>query len=154
MAGRPSLFKPEYCEQTYRLCLLGLTDKELSAFFCVSESTLNLWKLKHDDFSESIKNGREIADAKVVESLFKRACGYEHEEDVIMQYKGEPVIVPTIKHYPPDAASAIFLLCNRQRSRWKNSKFDDGQEPSNRDPKELRAVAAAMDALTVSRDTK
>jgi hypothetical protein len=155
-AGRPSKYKPEFCEQAFRLCLLGLTDKELSAFFCVSESTFNLWKLEHDEFSESIKNGRENADAKVVESLYKRACGYSHPEDKIFNNNGEALIVPTVKHYPPDTASAIFLLCNRQRLHWKNTlRIDDnGQEPGNRNPQEVEALTGAMDALAPASGAK
>ena len=44
-SGRPTKYKDEYCEQAYKLCLLGATDKEMADFFQVSLSTLNLWKI-------------------------------------------------------------------------------------------------------------
>jgi len=122
MAGRPSKYKKEYAEQAYKLCLLGATDKELADFFGVTESTLNLWKKEHPEFSESLKNGKEVADANVADRLYKRAMGYEHPEDKIFQYEGEPVIVPTIKHYPPDTTAAIFWLKNRQRGKWRDKQ--------------------------------
>lgn len=120
MAGRPTLYRPEYAEQAYKLCLLGATDKELSDFFGVSESTLNLWKIEHQEFSESLKAGKEIADANVASRLYERAMGYQHPEDKIFNENGVPLIVPTIKHYPPDSTAGIFWLKNRRKNEWRD----------------------------------
>lgn len=78
--GRPSEYKEDYCEQVFKLCLLGAIDKELADFFDISESTLNNWKSEHPEFLESIKKGKLKADAEVAESLFKRAVGFEYDE--------------------------------------------------------------------------
>ena len=56
--GRPTKYKSEYAEQAVKLCMLGMTDAEMASFFDVSESTLNLWKEAHPEFSESIKRGK------------------------------------------------------------------------------------------------
>ena len=42
--GRPTDYKPEYCEQATKLCKLGATDAELGDFFEVTEQTINNWK--------------------------------------------------------------------------------------------------------------
>ena len=123
--GRPTKYKEEYNEQAYKLCLLGSTDKELANFFEVAESTINLWKLEHEGFSESIKRGKSLADANVAERLYKRAMGYEHKEDKIFNNNGEPLIVPTIKHVQPDTTAAIFWLKNRQPARWRDKQEVD-----------------------------
>ena len=60
--GRPSKFKEEYTKLAYHYSLLGATDKQMAGFFEVSESTINLWKLKHPRFSESIRRGKAEAD--------------------------------------------------------------------------------------------
>ena len=78
-AGRPSSYRAEYVEQALKLCRLGATDRELADFFDVAESTLNLWKLEHAEFSESLKRGKAEADAEVADKLFRRATGYSHE---------------------------------------------------------------------------
>jgi hypothetical protein len=122
MSGRPTKFKSEYSEQVLKLCRLGATDKEIANFFNVSESTLNLWKKEHPAFSESIKNGKTVADMEVADKLYKRATGYTHKEDKIFQYEGSPVVVPTLKHYPPDPISIIYWLNNRQPNNWKNKQ--------------------------------
>ena len=119
-AGRPSKYKPEYCEQAGKLCLLGATDKQIADFFGVAESTLNLWKEKHPELSESLKETKIHADKQVERSLYERATGYKHAEDKVFNNNGEPLIVPTTKHYPPDTTAAIFWLKNRQPDKWRD----------------------------------
>lgn len=71
--GRPSRYKSEYSQQAYKLCLLlGATDKNLADYFDVSEATINNWKHQHPEFLESLKAGKEEADARVGESLYQR----------------------------------------------------------------------------------
>lgn len=118
--GRPTDYRPEYDEQAYNYCLLGATDKQLAAFFDVSEQTINAWKHKHPSFLESLKRGKEFADAKVAHALYSRAIGYSHDEDDIRVADGAIVITPTIKHYPPDPTSMIFWLKNRQPKLWRD----------------------------------
>lgn len=79
-SGAPSKYKQEYCEQVFKLCLLGATDKEIADFFNVKESTINNWKVYHPEFLESIKKGKLNADAEVANSLYKRALGFEYDE--------------------------------------------------------------------------
>lgn len=122
MAGRPTNYKKEYDEQAYKLCLLGATDKEMADFFNVKEQTINNWKKNHPSFFESIKRGKIVADANVAKSLYHRALGYSHPEDKIFNDNGEPLIVPTVKHYPPDPTAAIFWLKNRKPAEWRDKR--------------------------------
>ncbi len=121
--GQPTKYKPEYNEQTYRLCLLGATDKQLAGFFEVHEDTINEWKKVHPEFSESLKKGKIQADAEVAEKLFHRAKGYYHPEDKIFcNADGDVTTVTTIKHYPPDTAAAFIWLKNRAGWRDKQER--------------------------------
>lgn len=124
-AGRPTDYKPEYCEQTTKLCKLGATDAELGDFFDVEESTINNWKLKHPEFMESIKKGKDLADANVADSLHQRATGYSHADIDIRVVDGKIVETDIIKHYPPETAAAIFWLKNRQKKKWRD-KIEHG----------------------------
>lgn len=121
-AGRPSLYDPAYCEQALKLCRLGATDKELAQFFDVAESTINLWKLEHPEFSESLRAGKALADAEVADKLFKRATGYEHSAvKIVADAKtGQEHVVPYIERYPPDTTAAIFWLKNRRPDLWRD----------------------------------
>jgi hypothetical protein len=120
--GRPTDYKPECSEQARKLCLLGATDKDLASFFEVNEDTITEWKKVHPEFSVSIKEGKDIADAQVAERLFQRALGYSHPEDKIFNDNGSPLVVPTVKHYPPDPTAAIFWLKNRQKAKWRDKQ--------------------------------
>lgn len=133
--GRPTDFKPEYIELAYKYCLLGATDKQLADFFEVSEQTINTWKQVHPEFLESIKRGKDIADANVADRLYQRALGFEHdsEEIKIMTVSKEGGIgteqvierVPVRKVYPPDPTSIIFWLKNRQPKNWRDKQEID-----------------------------
>jgi hypothetical protein len=131
MSGRPTKYQSIYCEQVEKLCKLGATDKEISNFFNISESTLNKWKLDHQEFSESIKAGKILADANVSERLYQRAIGFEHDSEEIKvvsdgQGMGSSIErVPVKKIYPPDTTAAIFWLKNRQKEKWRD-KLETG----------------------------
>lgn len=118
--GRPSKYEPIMCQQVTKLCRLGATDVELANFFDISEQTLNTWKKEHPQFLESIKAGKDFADAEVADKLFKRATGYHHPEVDIKVINGEIIQTELVKHYPPDATSMIFWLKNRQKSKWSD----------------------------------
>lgn len=120
--GRPSKYKEDFAKQAFKLCLLGATDTDLAKFFEVDEATINRWKLKYEEFCEALKDGKQEADARVAESLFRRALGYKHPEDKIFNNNGEPLVVQTIKHYPPDTTAAIFWLKNRQKDSWRDKQ--------------------------------
>lgn len=122
MAGRKTKYDESYDALAYNYCLLGATDEQLADFFDICVATVNNWKRDYPSFLASIKKGKEQADAEVAQSLFHRAKGYSHEEDKIFNNNGEAMIVPTVKHYPPDATSAIFWLKNRQPQNWRDKQ--------------------------------
>lgn len=121
MAGAPTKYKEEYNELAYKYCLLGATDAQLAEFFDVDESTINNWKVDYPIFLESIKKGKEQADAEVAQKLFHRATGYEHKAvKIVADAKtGKEHVVPYVEHYPPDTTAAIFWLKNRQKDNWR-----------------------------------
>ena len=120
--GRISEYKDTFPRMAEKLCKLGAIDKDLADFFEVSEQTINNWKQEYKEFYLALKKGKLIADANVAESLYKRATGYEHKEDVIFNDKGTPLVVPTIKRYPPDTTAMIFWLKNRRPGEWRDKQ--------------------------------
>lgn len=120
--ARPSKYKAEFAKQAAKLCSLGATDAQLADFFEVSVSTINLWKVEHAAFSESVKLAKDAADSKVEQSLYQRAMGYEHDETDIRVVDKEIVMTPIRKIYPPDTTAAIFWLKNRKPAEWRETK--------------------------------
>lgn len=128
--GRPSSYDPEFCKWAQKLTNLGATDREVAEFLEVAESTLYEWKHQHPEFSESLKLGKEEADNRVEQSLYRRATGYSFDAVKIFPPKtwsegdsvkiGEPVIVPYVEHVPPDTTACIFWLKNRRKKDWRD----------------------------------
>lgn len=129
LGGRPTRYKPEYGDQAYRLCLLhkDTTDEDLAEFLTVAVSSIYEWKKKHPEFADAVRSGKVAADAEVANALRQRAMGYSHPEDKIFLHEGEPVVVPTIRHYPPDTAAAFIWLKNRAGWRDKHEHEHSGE---------------------------
>lgn len=152
IGGRPSKYDPKYHLKKIRdLAAAGFTDKRIAAFFEISESTLNLWKLEHTKFSELLHQGRHGDLLELTKSLGKKAKGYKYREvkEVIIpahqKYVEEPdpadptkvitklIDVPdtvgerveTIKHLPPDVAALRFMLANRDPENWREAAHID-----------------------------
>ncbi|WP_380778053.1 helix-turn-helix domain-containing protein [Sphingomonas sp. R86520] len=129
--GRPTSFKPEFVEQARKLASLGATDREAAEFFEVAESTLYLWKHTQPEFSEALKVGKETADARVEQSLYRRALGYSHDAVKIMMADGVPIVEPYVEHYPPDTTAAIFWLKNRKPEQWRDKTTVEHELPKD-----------------------
>ena len=118
--GRPTKWKDEFVDLAFKFCLMGATDAQLGGFFEVDERTINDWKLTKPEFSQSIFNGREKADADISEALYHRAKGYKHKDTDIRVVGGSIVQTEVIKEYPPDTAAASLWLRNRQSHKWRD----------------------------------
>ena len=103
--------------------MLGATDQKLAEFLNVTETTINNWKQNYPSFFESIKKGKEKADAKVAESLFKRATGFQYEETKEEYERGILVkTTKTKKTITPETTAQIFWLKNRQTKIWRDKQ--------------------------------
>jgi hypothetical protein len=104
------------------LAVAGKTDKEMAEILGVSEDSLNRWKRKYPEFMRMIVEGKELADANIEASLYRRAKGYSHPAVKIFAdpKTGATKVVRYTEHYPPDTQAAKFWLTNRQRDKWKD----------------------------------
>lgn len=100
----------------------GLTDEQIASNMGISRSTLNEWKNKFSDISDTLKINKEIADYEVENALRKRALGYSYEE-VAEKYEGGYCVERkrTVKHVPADTTAQIFWLKNRQPDKWRSN---------------------------------
>ena len=147
--GRESSYSPDILPLVEKFCRLGATDIEVADMLGVCVRTVYRWKAEHEEFSHALKVGKDASDERVVNSLYARATGYQHPEDKVFMVEGEPVVVPTTKHYPPDATSALFWLKNRRPDEWRDKKEVEDVTPDDsatvRSTKDLaRAVGALM----------
>ena len=112
-----------------KLAEFGFIDTQLAELFGVTEKTITNWKKESLEFITVLKKGKEIADARVMMSLLKRATGYEHKETHISNYQGVITETEITKHYPPDSTAMIFWLKNRQPDKWRDKQEIDFTKP-------------------------
>lgn len=107
----------------------GLTDEQIAANIGISRSTLNEWKNRFSDISDTLKRGKEIVDIQVENALLKRALGYTYKETTreaqfnpqTAQY--EMVVTKEVtKEVVPDTTAQIFWLKNRKPEEWRDKK--------------------------------
>lgn len=135
--GRPTKYRKEYDEQARKLCLLGYTDVQLADFFGVAESTIHKWKLDFPSFSESLKAGKECADAELAQTLYDRAKGGKR---IVKQKISDGVVFDLEEELPPDTTALIFWLKNRQPHLWRNNP--DAESREEQKPIEIKIVDA------------
>ena len=118
----------------------GLTDEQIAKNMGISRSTLNAWREKYSDISDTLKEGKEVADRIVENALYKSAQGYmvtvkkpikihvieyasgtgrkKREYDKIVQGEEEQWI-------PGQVTAQIFWLKNRKLDKWRDKPVDE-----------------------------
>jgi hypothetical protein len=59
--GRPSKYKPEYCEQALELGKAGKSKAQIAARLGVSRPTLDAWTEEHPEFLYAVNRARDLA---------------------------------------------------------------------------------------------
>ena len=131
----------------------GLTDEQIAQKMGISRSTLADWKNRFPDISDTLKKSKEVADAKVEDSLYRRAVGYRYDEVTYERVKnartGEFEKVETkrvSKEAIPDVGAQIFWLKNRRPDKWKD-RIDASVSMEEQKPDMLSDVRAEMEKL-------
>ncbi|MBS4872259.1 MAG: transposase [Peptoniphilus sp. oral taxon 375] len=122
----------------------GLTDEQVAKNMGIAYSTLREWKKKYPAISASLKKGKEVVDFEVENALYKRAIGYEYEEEktYIQEVDGKVTKKKEIikRHVPGDTTAQIFWLKNRKPKEWRNN-------PENQENKNDRVIIKGADDL-------
>jgi hypothetical protein len=61
--GRPTDYRPEYCEKVIELLKQGMSIEEIGLELDCGYRTVYDWMEKHPDFAQAIKKGREFSHA-------------------------------------------------------------------------------------------
>src|SRR5699024_2114268 len=97
----------------------GLTDEQIAHNIGISRSTLNVWKDKYSDISDSLKRGKEVIDRQVENALLKSALGFHYTEETVTNM-GE--VVQVTKYERPNTTAQIFWLKNRKPTVWRDKQ--------------------------------
>lgn len=113
---------------------MGLSESQIAFNLGISRATLENYKRDHLDILECLKRGKNQADFKVENSLYKKAIGYEVKEtvaakvkDIYYDDKGNKCqkerldTVEIKKEIPADVSAIKFWLINRKQGKWKEN---------------------------------
>ena len=129
--GRNSLYDESMNDQARKLALLGMTDEELAKFFGVATSTFYEWMKSFPAFSEAVYSGKEIADAEVADSLYKKATGITYQvERLRKNEEGVSEVIKLSVYEPPDTGAMKLWLTNRRRKDWADNVKISGDPES------------------------
>jgi len=102
----------------FELALLGLTEEKICEVIDVPFGTFRGWKKSKPEMADALKRGKEVADAKVVATLYQRAVGYEVPEEHVKTYRGQSTVITTMRHVPGDVQAIELWLKSRQPALW------------------------------------
>lgn len=113
---------------------MGLSDSQIAFNLGISKDTFYRYKKEHSDFSDSIKRGKNVADFKVENALYKKATGYTIHETTVIKVKEtyydergnkctreDVKAVDSPKEIPADVQAIKFWLINRSKGKWKDN---------------------------------
>lgn len=112
----------------------GLTDEQIAANMGITRSTLNEWKKKYSDISDTLKRGKDIVDIQVENALLKRALGYtyiettqervdDYDPHTDLKTGSHMEVTKTVtKEVQPDTTAQIFWLKNRKPDTWRDKR--------------------------------
>lgn len=129
--ARPEKWKNEFVGIAKKACELGATDRDIAEMLGVSERTISYWRVSRAEFAEALALGKEKADSRVEQSLYRRAVGYTFDAVKIFMPAGaaDPVHAPYAEHVAPDTTACIFWLKNRRPAEWRDKREHEHTGP-------------------------
>lgn len=129
--------------------LNGITEREIARRLRIAHSTFQAYKRQFPDFSDRLKKGRELADIRVENALFRAAVGFEYEE-ISTEYaenkdsKSSKKVVKTKRFVPGNVTAQIFWLKNRRPDKWRDRKEIDTNLSTPEDIQKFRELLNSM----------
>jgi len=99
----------------------GYTDCSICAQLGIHQNTWIRYREEHTELSELYARAREHRNALVMNKMYEKAIGYEHEDLFITQHQGKIIEKKIKKYYPPDVNAADLFLRNNDPD-YKSAK--------------------------------
>lgn len=117
--GRPTLYRPEFCDIVRRYYEAGATDFEVAELLDVSVAVIPRWRAEHLEFRLACQLGKDAADNEVETSFYQNAKGYYRKTEKLFQFQGVPFRVESVEHVPGDVGAQKHWLANRKPLDWR-----------------------------------
>ncbi len=117
--GRPTLYRPELCEQARRHLGSGATLAQFAGLMGVAPRSIDNWIARAPAFAAAVREGRAEAEAALERLLYQRAVGYSRTVERPVRCRGRVEIVQYTKYHAPDARACMRFLCRRAPQDWR-----------------------------------
>jgi|HubBroStandDraft_4_1064222.scaffolds.fasta_scaffold424315_1 transposase-like protein len=109
----------------------GMSDGEIAREMGISRGQLRMWTAEHPEFAAAIAEGRDMADARVADALYRRAIGFNYTQTEIMKDGTKDRAKKITRYLPPDPQAAMFWLKNRRPDVWRHKQAPPKDEVVN-----------------------
>lgn len=109
-------------------------------------STHYKWMKSDAEYKKQVDELQDLALDFVESKLFETIRGVELPEDKIFNHEGVPLIVPTVKRYPPSDANIRWYLDRKGRKRGYIAEPQKSPEEENNESTNAEAIKAMVSA--------
>lgn len=120
--GPEKAFNKDWLPTIGQLALLGMINDQIADFYGVNDSSFDRWIRDIPELKAVLTENREMADAKVAASLFRRAVGYEYVEEMDEKGPDGRKLRVTTKHVPGDVNAQSLWLRNRRPAQFRDKQ--------------------------------
>jgi len=106
----------------------GMSDGKIAAAMGITRGQLRQWMEQYPPFAAAITEGKDLADLRVADALYRRAVGFNYTQTEIMKEGNKDRIKKITRYLPPDPQAAIFWLKNRRPDLWRHKQPPAQQE--------------------------
>jgi hypothetical protein len=117
MAKPKVLFTDTEIKLIETLLEIGYTDQQIADQLGLVRQT---FRNRAKQSGVNLHQKKEVADTKVVATLYKKATGYEIQDQVVAGSGADAKILTLTRYQPAELGAIVFWLCNRQGKLWKN----------------------------------
>lgn len=131
--GRPEIeVLPEMVRVACAMAKVGATDVEMAAELGISERTFYVLVARNPEFSQAVREGKEFADDRVQNSMFRVANGFTVKTEKVF---ANGLRVAVDEYLPPNPAAQMNWLRNRRNWRSGDNVVQDAIDAAaNADP--------------------
>ena len=128
----------------------GLTDQQISHNLGIHRDTFYNYKKEHSDFSDALREGKEVADVVMENAMYKRGTGYTYDEittEITTTTTGKELarkIRKVTKHVPADPSTGMWWLCNRKSDTWRQHQREQAGSDEGCMPEYITLIKARM----------
>jgi hypothetical protein len=103
----------------------GYTNRQMAKKFHVHVSTFTRWLEDKPDVLEAYQAGKDEINQQIEQAFAKLATGFSHPDVEVYVYRGQPIVIPIEKYYPPNAYAAYKWLTMQAKDKWNDSQKID-----------------------------